>query len=74
MTEFTAISFRKGFATNSSSSHAIIMSPTGNFPKHDNYSGDYGWDWFVQQDFDSNPIFMLLSINNLIVIRRWLIT
>lgn len=63
MTEFTAISFRKGFATNSSSSHAIIMSPTGNFPKHDNYSGDYGWDWFVQQEFDSKLSYIYVAIH-----------
>lgn len=63
MTEFTPISFRKGFATNSSSSHAIIMSPTGNFPKHDNYSGDYGWDWFVQQEFDSKLSYIYVAIH-----------
>lgn len=64
MTDFTPISYRKGFATNSSSSHAIIMSTSGKFPEYDDYSGDYGWDWFVQQDFDAKLSYIYVAIRD----------
>lgn len=60
--QFTPISIRTGFATNSSSSHSIIMSADGNFPAYDDYSGEYHWDWFVQQDFSAKLHYIYAAI------------
>ena len=45
-----AISVRRGFATNSSSSHSIIFSANPNdFPEGMADYGEFGWNYFVQK-------------------------
>lgn len=44
------ISMRRGFATNSSSSHSIIFSANSdNIPSDLSEVGEFGWDYFVQK-------------------------
>lgn len=40
------INYREGFATNSSSSHSIVLN-TKHYPEDDNCMGEYGWEDFL---------------------------
>lgn len=59
------ISIRRGFATNSSSSHSLVFVSDDNRNDLDDkkpcFSGDYGWDYFVQKSFSEKLAYIMVA-------------
>jgi organic radical activating enzyme len=62
------IKFRRGHATNSSSSHSIILA--GTFSGSSPYGNEYGWDWFTIEDEIGKLEYMGTQLKNLVGLRE----
>ena len=61
------INKRSGFATNSSSSHSIILTPPNSTSHLGNISegNEFGWNWFLQQSFDQKLNYIMVALNHM---------
>lgn len=60
-----AISVRRGFATNSSSSHSIIFTSNPDaFKGFSSESSDFGWNWFLQSSREDKLAYIYQSFCN----------